>query len=497
MSKSRRAPIDTEARQAEQLELLKRLLELDYAKAEKSFSHFFKAAWSILEPTTPRLDNWHQEAIAEYLEATLAGDITRLIINMPPRYSKSLLVTVMFPAWCWIRDPSLKFINASYAEDLAVKHAVDRRILMQSNWYQAAWSNKFQFSNEQNQKSEYINDKRGSMVAVGMLGAVTGKGGDYVIIDDPHNPKKAESDAERKSAVEAFDSTFTTRLDNKKTGRIIVVMQRLHFKDLTGHLLDKKAEGEHWTQLKLPGEAPRRTVITLPLSKRKVIRNEGDILHPDREGAKELASMKVSLGSYGYAGQYDQNPTPRAGGLFKKSYWRYFIQVPPRFDEIIQTWDMTFKDLTTSDYVAGLVLGRLGADIYVLDAKHAQMGFSKSRDAVIELSRRHPLATRKLIENKANGPAIQDNLKSKIPGIILVEPEGSKMERAALVEPWFEAGNILLPHPNIAQPWVKNLIDEAASFPKGEHDDLVDALTQGVKYLQKNFLDKFKALGNL
>lgn len=481
----------------DQLALLKKLARLDYELAERSFSHFFKAAWSVLEPTTPRLDNWHQEAIAEYLEATLSGDITRLIINMPPRYSKSLLVTVMFPAWCWIRDPSLKFINTSYAEDLAVKHAVDRRILMQSPWYQTAWSNRFEFSQEQNQKSEYLNTKRGHCVAVGMLGAVTGKGGDFVIVDDPHNPKKAESEAERKSAIEAFDSTFTTRLDNKKTGRIIVVMQRLHHRDLTGHLLAKKEEGEHWTHLKLPAEAPRRTIITLPISKRKILRNEGDILHPEREGRKQLNAMKVSLGSYNYGGQYEQNPTPRAGGIFKKTYWRYYTQVPAKFDEIIQSWDMTFKDATKSDFVAGFAIGRVGADIYLLDCIHARLSFSGSRDGVKELTRRYPLAYKKLIENKANGPAIQNDLKAKIPGIILEEPQGSKMERAAFCEPFLEAGNVHLPHPSIAQPWVKDFIDEAAAFPRGEHDDMVDAFTQGVKYLVKNSLDKLKALGAL
>lgn len=481
------------------IELLKKLQMLDYALCEKSFSQFFKAAWHILEPTTPRLDNWHQEAIAEYLEACLAGDITRLIINMPPRYSKSLLVTVMFPAWCWLKQPSLKFINASYAEDLAVKHAVDRRILMQSSWYQAAWGNRFQFSAEQNQKSEYINDMRGSMVATGMLGAVTGKGGDFVIIDDPHNPKKAESDAERKSAVEAFDSTFTTRLDNKKTGRIIVVMQRLHFKDLTGHLLDKKAQGEHWDQLKLPIEAPHRTIITLPMTKRKIVREPGAILHPEREGKKEIAKMKVSLGSMNYAGQYEQNPTPRVGNLFKKSYWRYYLTLPEKFDEIIQSWDMTFKDGSQNDLVAGFVMGRKDANIYLIDCVNERLSFGKSKDAVKNMTRKYPLAIKKAIENKANGPAIENDLRTKIPGIVLVEPEGSKMERAALIEPYCEAGNIYLPSPNsnYYQPWVQDFINQAAGFPKSEHDDMVDAFTQGVKLLSKNLLAKLIALGQL
>ncbi len=478
------------------LELLLELAGLDYELAERSFAHFFKAAWPVLEPATELLSNWHQELIAEYLQATLTGDIKRLIINMPPRYSKSLLVTVMFPAWCWIANPSLRFINASYSEDLATKHNVDRRTLLQSAWFQAAWGGRFSFSADQNQKTEYTNDKRGHCVGVGMLGTVTGKGGDYVIVDDPHNPKKAESDLEREATINAFDSTFTTRLDNKKTGRMIVVMQRLHHKDLTGHLLAKKAEGEHWTHLNLPAEAPRKTTIKFPVSGRRLVREAGAILHPAREGKKELDAAKVSLGSYNFAGQYDQNPTPRAGGMFKKSYWRYYTVKPEKFDQEIQSWDLTFKDLVTSDYVVGFAMGRLGADIYILDMIRAQMGLKASCAAVATMSQRWPKTMLKLVEDKANGPGVVDLLKSKITGLVLENPEGSKIERAALVEPTCESGNVHWPDPDL-HPWVKHAIAELAAFPKGDHDDVVDAFTQGVKRLQVKGHDKFLALGTL
>lgn len=476
--------------------VLLELAALDYERAERSFSHFFRAAWGILEPSTPLLTNWHQDLIAEYLEATFYGDMNKLIINMPPRYSKSLIVTVMFPAWCWLKDPSLRFINASYSEDLATKHNVDRRLLMRSAWYQAAWGSRFQFSDEQNQKTEYTNSARGHMVAAGMLGTITGKGGDFVIIDDPHNPKKAESEKERESAIAAFDSTFTTRLDNKKTGRIVVVMQRLHHKDLTGHLLAKREEGEYWEHLNLPAEAPKNTTIVFPLSKKVLVRETGDILHPEREGAPELAIMKTSLGSYNYEGQYQQNPTPRAGGIFKKSYWRYYTIKPDRFDEVIQSWDLSFKELVSSDPICGFVLGRVGSDIYVLDCEHGQMGFTKTCDAIKRLSLRWPEARKKLIENKANGPAVVEKLKKEIFGLILVEPEGSKIERASICEPILESGNVHLPHESIAAPWVKATITECAQFPLGAHDDRVDALTQGLKYMQKKALDRLRALSS-
>lgn len=475
---------------------------LDYAKAEQSFTHFVKAAWTILEPSTPMLWNWHHEVICEYLEAVLAGDIKRLIINMPPRYLKSIIVTVAFPAWVWAKDPSYRFINASYSESLALKHAVDRRLLINSLWYQTAWSGRFSLSSDQNQKSEYTNDKRGHMVAVGMLGTVTGKGGDIVIIDDPHNPKKAESDVERAATIEVFDSTFTTRLDNKKTGRMIVVMQRLHEGDLTGHLLAKGG----WEHLSLPAEASTRIVVTFPRSKRELVREKGDLLHPEREGREEIEKQKVALGSYGYAGQYDQSPSPRIGGLFKRSHWRFYDKMPLALEGWLQSWDMAFKDKDTSDYVAGLVMARVGANIYVIDLTMEKMGLVRSCEAVRSLSQKWPKTLLKLVEDKANGTGVVDTLKSEIRGLVLVEPEGSKWERAVAIEPMLEAGNVYLPSPEISpklmvegqlRTMTEVIIDQCATFPRGKHDDIVDALTQGLKRLHRRSFEKNKAMSTL
>lgn len=478
------------------------LILLDYKHAERSFSHFVRAAWALLEPSTPLLWNWHHELICEYLEAVLAGDVKRLIINMPPRYMKSIIVTVLFPAWCWIRSPSMRFISTSYSQMLSTKHSVDRRLVLESPWYQAAWGSTFKLSDDQNQKMEYTNDKRGHMVATSMLGTVTGKGGDCIIVDDPHNPKKAESELERQAAVEAFDSTFTTRLDDKKTGRMIVVMQRLHEKDLTGHLLAKGG----WEHLCLPAEAPARTVIKFPRSAKEIVREQGDLLHEARDGKPELEAQKVALGSYGYAGQYDQAPAPRVGGLFKRHYWRFYSKLPERLESELQSWDLAFKGKDDSDFVAGVVMGRVvaGADVYIIDLLNERLGFKASCSAVRSLSQKHPRALLKLVEDKANGPGLVDVLKSEIPGLVLVNPEGSKWERACSIEPMLEAGNVFLPAPEIAPKIMHNgqltdittlIINQCAVFPRGDHDDIVDALTQGLKRLQRKSFDRFLALG--
>jgi predicted phage terminase large subunit-like protein len=473
--------------------MLKDLILLDYGKAQADFAHYFKAAWPILEPKNQLLPNWHLDLIAEYLTATFKHGMKRLIINMPPRYSKSILATVTFPTWLWIHNPELRFIFSSYSDKLSIKHSVDRRYLMDSPWFQYAWGKNFEITGVPDIKTEFINNHRGHMIATSMLGSVTGKGGDYVIIDDPHNPKMAESEKLRTSTIAAFDQTFVTRLDDKKNGRIVVIMQRLHEKDLTGHLIAKQAGYEH---LCLPAEAPRKTIVNFPISKRVIEREAGALLHPEREGPEELKAQKIALGSYAYAGQYDQSPAPRVGGILKRKYWRKYLTPPTKFDEIIQTWDMAFKDLETSDYVVGLVLGRIGADKYLLDMVRDKMGLTASCNAVTALSKRWPLARKKLIEDKANGPAVKDVLRDKISGIVMIVPQGSKSERAAAVEPQCEAGNVWFPDETIC-PWIDTVIDECAVFPKGDHDDIVDALTQGLIYLESNNTKGTLALGNM
>jgi predicted phage terminase large subunit-like protein len=477
----------------EKFNILQELIKLDYAKAEVDPAHYLKAAWPILEPKAEFKPNWHIDCIAEHLQAVYLGQIKRIIFNQPPRYLKSIQITISWPTWVWIKDPSFRFMCVSYSDSLSVKHSVDRRRLIQSPWYQAAWGKRYQLSCDENQKHEFSNNHRGHMIATSMQGTATGKGANCLIIDDPHNPKRAESKRQREADIEAFDLTFTSRLDNKKEDRIVIVMQRLHDRDLTGHVLAKESDYYH---LKLPAEAPKRTVIRFPISGKEYVREAGDILHPDREGKAELEARKIDLGGYGYAGQYDQNPQPRKGGILKRDYWRYYDNAPEKFDEIIQSWDMSFKDLESSDFVVGQVWGRIGADKYLLDMIRAQMGLVASCQAVKTLTLRRPLARKKLIENKANGPGVVDVLKREISGLVLKEPRGTKEERAAMIEPQLQAGNVYLPNPE-KHPWVKILIDEAAAFPRGAHDDTVDAMTQALIELDQKGFEKFKALTRL
>lgn len=455
------------------------LEEVRQELAERKLADFIRQAWHVIEPATPYLHNWHIDLICEYLEAVSAGQITRLIINIPPRYMKSIAVSVMWPVWEWIRHPETRWIFASYSQSLSTKHSVDRRTIIQSDWYQSRWGDRFKLVEDHNLKTEFLNDKRGHMIATSVGGTSTGKGGNRLVVDDPLNPKEAASDVLRERANTWFDQTFYSRLDDKKTGAIVVIMQRLHEKDLTGHLLEKGGEWEH---LCLPAIAEDRQVIHFPMSGRTLVREPGDLLWPEREGPKEIEAAKLALRSYGFAGQYQQRPSPMEGGIFKRGWWKFYKEPPARFDEMLQSWDCSFKSASTSDYVVGQVWGRVGGEFYLLDQVRDRMDFTETLQAVRALTAKWPKARSKLIEDKANGQAVIDALKREIPGIIPVTPKESKEARAMAVQPFMEAGNVYLPDPSIA-PWIHDFIEECAAFPNAAHDDQVDAMTQALNRL--------------
>ena len=409
----------------------------------------------------------------------------------------SSLVTIIGPVWDWVHRPQDRFMFASYDQSLSTKHSVDRRTLIRSQWFQDRFGDRFRLSGDQDVKTEFSNNRRGHMIATSIRGSATGKGGDHIVIDDPLNPKQAPSDKQREETNRLFDQTFSQRLDDKERGTITVVMQRLHEKDLTGHLLEKGG----WEHVKLPNPDLRGSVVSFPRSGRKVERPPGDILWPERESPKAVDHAKTSLGSQAFAGQYGQDPSPAEGGIFKRKWWGFWkpaafelppvtIQLPeevvvarlvdlPSVPEKLQSWDCAFKDTKASDYVVGQVWGARGARRFLLDQVRDRMSFSRTLKEIPKLSELHPDAYAKLIEDKANGPAVIDTLKDEVVGILPVEPQGGKEARAHAVSPQVEGGQVFLPHPAIA-PWVWDFIEEAAVFPNGAHDDQVDAMTQAL-----------------
>jgi predicted phage terminase large subunit-like protein len=465
----------TKERLLRQLKLQAALLK---RRAEQSLRCYVEQAWSILEPEVPFLSNWHIDYLVEHLEAVTAGQITRLLINLPPRYMKSLLVSVFWPTWEWIQAPHRRWLFTSYAESLSSKHSMDRRAILQSSWYQDRWGDRVTLASDQNVKHEFQNTRRGHMIATSIGGSATGKGGDRIVVDDPHNPMQAESDLQREAALTYFSRTLSTRLDNKNDGAIVVVMQRLHERDLSALCLDL---GFTHVCLAAEAEAPARFVF--PRSQRVYNRAQGDVLWPEREGPAVLATQKVALGSTAYAGQYQQRPAPAGGLLFRREWFKFYDELP-RATSWLQSWDMTFKDTPSSDYVVGLQAARVGADIYVIDRVTGQWDFTETCRQVLQLKRRYPQTQTIIIEEAANGPAIINVLGRHVSGIIPVTPEGGKYARAQAAQPIVEAGNVWLPNPQphgrrlTERAWVDAFLHHLCVFPTGAHDDDVDAFSQ-------------------
>ena len=328
-----------------------------------------------------------------------------------------------------------------------------------------------------------------------MGGTATGEGGDRIVCDDPHNVQEVESDSIRKSTIDWCDIVMSTRVNDPRTAAKVVVMQRCHQQDLSGHLLEQGG----WEHLCLPAEyeGPSR-VSSIGFADPRT--EPGELLWSERFGAKEIADLKVSLGSYASAGQLQQRPSPAAGGIIKRPWFKFWqppgANLPPiivrfpdgtersivaaeigKVEEQAQSWDCSFKDLVTSDYVVGQVWGRLGSAFLLLDQVRERMDCPGTVRAVRDLSRKWPGCSAKLIEDKANGSAVIQMLSREIPGILPVNPSGGKIARASGVSPLIEAGNVFLPHPQMF-PWVDGLIEECAAFPNGAHDDQVDAMTQ-------------------
>jgi predicted phage terminase large subunit-like protein len=325
-------------------------------------------------------------------------------------------------------------------------------------------------------------------------------------VDDPLKSADAHSQAARENVILWWDETMSTRGNDPNKSARVIIMQRLHEQDLTGHILAKMkadAEANQYEHLCLPAEyVPTQHVTSVGWKDPRT--EPGELLWPERVPQAALNRLKKDLGSYGTAGQLQQEPAPSEGGILKRHWWRFWVpkgvklpslttrladntifehpqlELPETFDQMLQSWDMTFKDTKNSDFVAGQVWGKVGANKFLLDQTLERMDIVKTIAAVTSMTDKWPKATAKLVEDKANGPAVISMLRNKISGLIAIEPEGSKESRVHAVSPEIESGNVYLPHPLIA-PWVNELIDRAAAFPNAAHDDDIDAMTQALR----------------
>ena len=483
---------------ADRLKVPMSLTLIQKEKAKRHLRDFVKLFWSVIEPGTVLHWNWCLDAVCDHLEAVSRGDIRDLLINIPPRYLKSTIVSVMWPAWEWLHNPEVRWLTASYDKTLAVRDAVRSRRIISSPLYlelnmDELGQQKFRLAGDQNVKSRYENDKTGHRICTSPSAAATGEGGNRICVDDPHNVREAQSDDQRNQVIEWWDQTMSTRRNDPKRDSRVVIMQRLHEEDLAGHCIEKGYE-HVCLPLQYEAEHPHKSRTSLYLVDPRT--TEGEMLMPARAGVAEAAQAVIDLGTYGYVGQMQQRPSPGEGGILKKSWFQRFDAEPATdsFDRIITTWDLTFKGKDKSkrseleavkkrSWVVGLVLGSIGANTWMLDLVRGQWNIKEAMEEMLLLHSKWPKATGHIVEDKANGPAVETMLKDTIPGIVLVNPRGSKIQRAYAVAPIIEAGNVYVGTVRHS-PWVGDFFREITTFPFGKTDDQVDALTQGLIHEQ-------------
>ena len=437
---------------------------------------------------------WVHERIAAelnaFLEAVRNRESPRLMLTMPPRHGKTEIASRRFPAFVLGRFPDMSIIGTSYSADLSNSINRDIQRIMDSELYRRIFpetkiGGKAKGSSEpgsymRNSGVFEIAGRKGSYRSAGVGGGITGLGCDIAIVDDPFKSRsEADSATIRKKVWEWYTSTLYTRLS--PGGGVIVINTRWHMDDLSGRLLDAEARGE--------GDAWRIVNFPAIAEQDEEFRRTGEALHPERYPLEKLEAIRRAVGGRDWEALYQQHPVPDGGAIFREEWLQKTWlpkNLPERFDAIVQSWDMAFKDGDTSDFVVGQLWGRKGGDFYLLDQLRGRWSFTESMDKVRALTERaekwDSRPHRKLIEDKANGPAVIDALKHEISGIVPVEPDGTKVSRAHAVTALFEAGNVFLPDSSICQ-WAFDYRLELTRFPSGAHDDQVDATTQALRYL--------------
>lgn len=471
------------------------LIELDKRKAERSFAEFVKAGWHVLEPSAELKWGWSLDAVCDHLTAVSYGDIQDLLINVPPGCMKSLLTGVFFPAWEWgpRNMPNLRYLGTAHKEPLAIRDNRKCRQLIQSEWFQSRWGENFNLTSDQNEKRKFENDKTGFREAMAFT-SMTGSRGDRVLLDDPHSVDEGNSDADLLAAEYAFTETLPTRVNNEQSATI-VIMQRIHERDVSGIILEREFGFVH---LMLPMEfEPERkchTVIGFEDPRTK----DGELLFPDRFSADGVAKLKKKLGEYAVAGQLQQRPTGREGGLFKRD-WFNEIEVEPEHCLIwVRGWDFAAGVKKRNDYTAHCKLGitREGR-IIIAHADHAKRTPAKVKKWIKELAEADDRKARTVVSYPQDPGQAGKSQKMDI-AVLLTGHEfksttesGDKEVRAGPINSQCEAGMVDI----VKGPWNKAFLDEVCMFPGGAHDDFVDALSRAYNELARRFQMDMPAVG--
>ena len=490
----------------------------------KGFYEFVQRAWPVVNPGIDFVPGWHIELICRHLEAVSRGECRRLIVNVPPGASKSTITSVMWPAWDWTLHPSRKWMAVSCEERLTGRDALACRRLVQSEWYQERWGDRVQVdvSGQAQMTQEIWNlTKGGRRYSTTVGGGAIGWHADIQLIDDPIKPKDMAGDPDiARNALERcwawWTGTMASRRTSDKFCRVII-MQRLHELDLVGRILelDAGADPREWTHLMLPMRFETERACITPFG-HDPRREAGELLCEARWNLRTVNELEREFGSQVAAAQLQQRPAPAGGNVFKREWFRVRWMRPdnprwkllsaedrdnyvplPRFFSGEISADCAFKDVAGADNTAMIAGAGAGAQHYLLDCIADTMDLTSTERCLEALAARWPFCRARLIEDKANGPAVEQRLRKRMSGIIMVTPEGGKVARANGVSPLCQAGDVILPDPSEA-PWVEDFLEELVTFPFARKDDRVDAFTQWLVFASvRSNATYLKAMANV
>lgn len=472
------------------------------ARFEGDLAAFLEAGWRYIDPS-PFVSGWHLEAIADHLQAVADGEIRRLIINVPPRSSKSSIVSVAFPAWLWARSqhgplsgPHVQFLFASYAQSLSLRDSVKTRRLIESPWYQKFWGDRFKLTGDQNTKIRFENNQGGYRLATSVGGSLTGEGAAIIVCDDPNNAIEMESEVIRDGTNTWWDEALSTRLNDPKTGAYIIIQQRLHQDDLTGHILGR-SQGE-WVHLNLPMRYDPERHCSTSIGFDDPREADRELLCPERMGETEVVDLERRLGPYAASGQLQQSPVPKGGGIIKRSYWKLWepkdgSKIFPPFELVIAFLDTAYTEKEENDPSAMTVWGVWrdadgNPQVMLTYAWTKRLEFNDLVEKSAVTCREYKV-DRLLIESKAAGISVAQEIRrvhSRASfGVQLIDPKAQdKTARLYSIEHLFAEGLIWAPD----RDWADACIDQCEAGPRGSHDDLADTTSGALRFLRDSGL---------
>jgi len=441
-----------------------------------NLGYFIWKCFVTILPGTPYLPNWHIDAVVHQLMRVQSGDAARLLINMPPRSLKSICVSVGYVAWLLGHDPTRRVIVVSYSNEFAAELHRQFRMVIDAPWYQALFP---AMRPAKDTGTELVTTAGGSRYATSVCGTLTGRGADLIIVDDPLKAEEAMAETARKRVIDWYAGTLVSRLNDKESGPIVVVMQRLHENDLAGHLL---AQGG-WQHLDLPSIAVEDGVIHVESGK-QVMRRQGEVLHAERESKEALDRIKTEIGSLMFSAQYQQRPVPLEGNIIRRDWFRFYDRLPESspHPQVVQSWDAAMMTGEANDFSVCTTWHMIGPDYYLIDVYRARLQYPELRRQIARLAERHG-ASSILIENAGPGMALLQDLQRDLPrGMprpIGQKPEGSKTDRMVAQSAKIEAGHVYLPK---QAEWLDGFLLELLAFPHGRNDDQVDSVSQFLKW---------------